>query len=356
MNPQQQGYPGFYPGYPLNSVTLQQMAAGYQGPPGFNPENCRSLYVGNLDQKVTEAILFDIFSIVGPVEGCKLIKDKSTGYGFVDYYDHQTAALALQTLNGRNIYGYEVKVNWAFAGSHREDTSSHYHIFVGDLSPEIDDRALFNAFSAFGTISSDARVMWDQNTGRSRGYGFVAFRSKEDAQRALTEMNGEWLGNRAIRCNWANQKTEQQNVDLSTVLNQTSPTNTTVYVGNLSMEVTDQMLRAIFGDFGAIEEIRVQRDKGFAFLRYTEHDSAAKAILGCHGKVIGQRAVKCSWGKERPTAAVAGPIGPQIPPGMPMPGLPPPREMVAYPPPPPYGYYQPQYGYQPNFYDPNQPY
>lgn len=53
---------------------------------------------------------------------------------------------------------------------------------------------------------SDARVMWDVNSGKSRGYGFVAFRDKTDAEQAIATMNGEWLGSRAIRCNWANQK------------------------------------------------------------------------------------------------------------------------------------------------------
>ncbi len=77
---------------------------------------------------------------------------------------------------------------------------------MGDLSPDIDDKALYNAFSPFGSIS-DARVMMDPaKPGYSRGYGFVAFRKKDDAQRALSDMNGENLGSRAIRCNWANQK------------------------------------------------------------------------------------------------------------------------------------------------------
>jgi nucleolysin TIA-1/TIAR len=292
----------------MNSAGGQALAGtpGVPSPPLFDTSNCRSLYVGNMSTKMTEALLYEIFSTVGAVETCKLIKDKnsgqSTGYGFVDYYDHATAAQAIAGLNGKAIYGSEIKVNWAFAGGHREDTSNHFHIFVGDLSPEIDDRALFNAFSAFGSIS-DARVMWDQNTGRSRGYGFVAFRKKEDAERGLTEMNGEWLGSRAIRCNWANQKltptTPTAPIDPVTVDVNVSPTNTTVYVGNLTPDVNDQMLRSVFSEFGAIEEIRMQKDKGFAFVRFQTHDSAKNAITSMHGKIIGIRAVKCSWGKER---------------------------------------------------------
>ena len=59
----------------------------------------------------------------------------------------------------------QVRVNWAFQKDQREDTSQHCHIFVGDLSNEINDRALFEAFEHCGNCS-DARVMWDHATGR----------------------------------------------------------------------------------------------------------------------------------------------------------------------------------------------
>lgn len=55
----------------------------------------------------------------------------------------------------------------------------------------------------------EAHVMWDMTTSRSRGYGFVTFREHQDALRAIQTMNGEWLGSRAIRCNWASQKPQQ---------------------------------------------------------------------------------------------------------------------------------------------------
>lgn len=48
--------------------------------------------------------------------------------------------------------------------------------------------------------------MWDPVSGKSRGFGFAAFRDKTDAEQAIATMNGEWLGSRAIRCNWATQK------------------------------------------------------------------------------------------------------------------------------------------------------
>nr|KYP50479.1 Nucleolysin TIAR [Cajanus cajan] len=45
--------------------------------------------------------------------------------------------------------------------------------------------------------------MWDQKTGRSRGFGFVSFRNQQDAQNARNDLTGKWLGSRQIRCNWA---------------------------------------------------------------------------------------------------------------------------------------------------------
>lgn len=291
-----------YPGY-----SSYQGYYGMQQPNVMDPSsNCRSLYVGNLTDKVTENLLYEIFSTIGAVESCKLIKDKNTnesaGYGFVDFFDHYTAGLALQQLNGKNIYGQDIRVNWAVINGQKEDTSNHFHVFVGDLSPEIDDKTLYSAFSPFGSIS-EARIMYDPNTNRSRGYGFVAFRRKEDAQRALAEMNGEWLGNRPIRCNWANQKNSANdvnpNLDYNSVLMQAPHSVTTVYIGGVAPDVTEYQIREAFADYGIIIEIRIQGDKGFAFVKYKTHEAAAKAIISVTGKQVGGRIVKCSWGKER---------------------------------------------------------
>lgn len=119
----------------------------------------------------------------------------------------RSAETALQTLNGRRIFDMEVRVNWAYQNTNaqKEDLTNHFHLFCGDLSPEVNDSVLQKAFMAFGSLS-DARVMWDMNTGKSRGYGFLAFRDRTDAEQAIQTMNGEWLGSRAIRVNWANQK------------------------------------------------------------------------------------------------------------------------------------------------------
>ncbi|KAF0908134.1 hypothetical protein E2562_022949 [Oryza meyeriana var. granulata] len=307
-------------------------------PPGFDTSTCRSVYVGNVHVQVTEALLREVFQSTGLVEGCKLIRKEKSSYGFVDYYDRRSAALAILTLNGRQIFGQLIRVNWAYASGQREDTTDHFNIFVGDLSPEVTDSTLFAFFSGYSSCS-DARVMWDQKTGRSRGFGFVSFRNQQDAQSAINDLNEQWLGSRQIRCNWAtkgassgDQTSDSKNVvDLTNNLtedrkektNEDAPENNpqyrTVYVGNLAHEVTQDVLHRLFHALGAgaIEEVRVQLGKGFGFVRYSDHAEAALAIQMGNGRILGGKPIKCSWGnKPTPPGTTSAPLPPPATPSL----------------------------------------
>ena len=223
----------------------------------------------------------------------------------------------------------EIRVNWAYQSntSNKEDTSNHFHIFVGDLSNEVNDEVLLQAFSAFGSVS-EARVMWDMKTGRSRGYGFVAFRERQDAEKALSSMDGEWLGSRAIRCNWANQKgqpsiSQQQAMSAmgmtpttpfghhhfpthgvqsyDMIVQQTPAWQTTCYVGNLTPYTTQNDLVPLFQNFGYVVETRFQADRGFAFVKLDTHENAAMAICQLSGYNVNGRPLKCSVGYFNPS-------------------------------------------------------
>ena len=164
--------------------------------------------------------------------------------------------------------------------------------------------------------------MWDMKTGRSRGYGFVAFRDRGDAEKALSSMDGEWLGSRAIRCNWANQKgqpsiSQQQAMaamgmtpttpfsghhhfptqgmqSFDMIAQQTPQWQTTCYVGNLTPYTTQNDLVPLFQTYGYVVETRFQSDRGFAFIKMDTHDNAAMAICQLSGYAINGRPLKCS--------------------------------------------------------------
>lgn len=324
---------------PIPTAISSPMSANVMSPtsggPGYVPRraapepNKRALYVGGLDPRVTEDVLRQIFETTGHVQSVKIIPDKNGfNYGFVEYDDPAAAERGMQTLNGRRIHNNEIRVNWAYQSNNtaKEDTSNHFHIFVGDLSNEVNDEVLLQAFSTFGPVS-EARVMWDMKTGRSRGYGFVAFRERPDAERALSSMDGEWLGSRAIRCNWANQKgqpsiSQQQAMasmgmtpttpfghhhfpthgvqSYDMVVQQTPQWQTTCYVGNLTPYTSQSDLVPLFQNFGYVTETRFQSDRGFAFIKMDTHENAAMAICQLNGYNVNGRPLKCSWGKDRP--------------------------------------------------------
>ncbi|CAN1236101.1 RNA-binding protein 208 [Linum grandiflorum] len=280
----------YHPGVLAAAMSQMEPIPSGNLPPGFDSSTCRSVYVGNIHVNVTEKLLAEVFQTAGPLTGCKLIRKEKSSYGFLDYHDRSSAAIAIMSLHGRQLYGQALKVNWAYANSQREDTSGHFHIFVGDLSPEVTDATLFACFSVYPSCS-DARVMWDHKTGRSKGYGFVSFRNQQEAQGAINDLTGKWLGNRQIRCNWATKGV------LSGEDKQSSDSQNAVVLTN--------------GSPGVIEEVRIQRDKGFGFVRYNTHEEATSAIRMGNGKIVHGKPMKCSWGsKPTPAGTVSNPLPP----------------------------------------------
>lgn len=179
------------------------------------------LYVGSLHKSVSEDSIKELFAVAGPdsIQSVKLLNDKNKigfNYAFIEFDNNDSATVALTQLNGTVLALAELKINWAFQSSNvisNTDQNGGYsdpmfNIFVGDLLPEVDDEALNKAFQKFGSLKL-ARVMWDMQTSRSRGYGFVNFGEQKDAEEALRTMNGEWICGRAIRCNWASHKQAQ---------------------------------------------------------------------------------------------------------------------------------------------------
>ncbi|EDW49114.1 GM16372, partial [Drosophila sechellia] len=155
----------------------------------------------------------------------------------------------------------------------------------------------------------DCRVVRDPQTLKSKGYGFVSFVKKSEAETAITAMNGQWLGSRSIRTNWATRKPPATKADMNAkpltfdeVYNQSSPTNCTVYCGGingaLSGFLNEEILQKTFSPYGTIQEIRVFKDKGYAFVRFSTKEAATHAIVAVNNTEINQQPVKCAWGKE----------------------------------------------------------
>jgi RNA recognition motif-containing protein len=93
-------------------------------------------------------------------------------------------------------------VNGSAQGDVREMSKK---LFVGSLSWDTNDESLRNAFSQYGEIS-EAVVISDRDTGRSRGFGFVTFEDDDAADKAVAALNGTELDGRTIRVDVAQAK------------------------------------------------------------------------------------------------------------------------------------------------------
>ena len=81
------------------------------------------------------------------------------------------------------------------------------NIYVGNLSPEVTDEDLQQAFEAFGQVSS-VNVIKDKFSGRSRGFGFVEMPAKGEAQAAIDGLNGKELKGQTLTVNEARPRPE----------------------------------------------------------------------------------------------------------------------------------------------------
>ena len=82
------------------------------------------------------------------------------------------------------------------------------NIYVGNLSPEVTDKAIREAFASFGEVTS-ARVIKDKYTGQSRGFGFVEMPVQSQAQTAIKTLNGKELMGKEIRVSEARPRRDE---------------------------------------------------------------------------------------------------------------------------------------------------
>lgn len=171
--------------------------------------------MGDLDTYMDERFVRTAFATAGhSVLNVKAIKSKMTrtpaGYCFVEFSSTQNAENALNKLNGVPVPGTNpakrFKLNWASYGKEGQSHGPEFSIFVGDLTPDVTDATLMEFFHSHYPSCKAAKVVID-NTGVSRGYGFVRFGAENERQRSLNEMQGaRGCGGKAIRVSVATPK------------------------------------------------------------------------------------------------------------------------------------------------------
>ncbi|XP_019865111.1 tRNA selenocysteine 1-associated protein 1 [Aethina tumida] len=174
-----------------------------------NMVHCQ-LWMGSLEPYMTETFIITAFRKMGenPLN-VKVMRNKFTGepagYCFVHFATDEEALDAMHKLNSKPIPGTSPIVRFRLnnaSNTGRSLLDREFSVWVGDLSPDVDDYNLYRVFSSKYNTIKTAKVILD-NSGYSKGYGFVRFGSEDEMKDSLTNMNGYiGLGSKALKiCN-----------------------------------------------------------------------------------------------------------------------------------------------------------
>ncbi len=158
-----------------------------------NSEGYLKLFVGGLNYISMRADIKSYFETFGPVSSCSLLTDKSTGksrcFAFVSIEDPDLSLKEKILSRKHEINGKIVDVKLAVEGKKREEMlDSSKKIFVGGLDPTVNNDDLREYFSKYGPVR-EACVLFDNNRGASRCFGFVTFEKRETVEKLVLNNN-----------------------------------------------------------------------------------------------------------------------------------------------------------------------
>ncbi|XP_055601353.1 ELAV-like protein 3 isoform X3 [Uranotaenia lowii] len=306
----------------ISESSTQQQNGGGGNCGGGQEDSKTNLIVNYLPQQMTQEEIRSLFSSIGEVESCKLIRDKVTGqslgYGFVNYQRVEDASKAINTLNGLRLQNKQIKVSFARPSS---EAIKGANLYVSGLPKNMLQADLESLFSPFGRIIT-SRILCDNITGEetlpysspsgdtspglSKGVGFIRFDQRIEAEKAIKELNGTIPkgSSEPITVKFANNPSSTKTVlPLAAYLgpqaarrfpgpihhptgrysavpnyryspltgdllaNAMIPTNAIangsgwcIFVYNLAPETEENVLWQLFGPFGAVQSVKVIKD------------------------------------------------------------------------------------------------
>ena len=271
--------------------------------------NTANVFIKNIPKDVKPREIFEMFNKFGEIISTKICEDEDgnlLGYGYVNYYNLDSAEKAIKELNKKEINGCKLEVTKFQKKNERfQNSIANNSIYIKNIPPEktIDD--IKNIFKKFGNIKW-GEINEDPN---KRKYAILEFDNQEIANKAKEEMNEKNVFNTEIPLyvDLLQKKAERKRYlvskigDINNKLNQENK-NCNLYVKNLPKKFTEQNLKELFEKYGEIKSVKIQRfinvikekdeykeyveSCGVGFVCFTDKDNASKAMEELNDKKL----------------------------------------------------------------------
>ncbi|XP_074661295.1 heterogeneous nuclear ribonucleoprotein Q-like [Tubulanus polymorphus] len=283
-------------GYKLDITTGQRK---YGPPPGCEESaspGCagHEVFCGKIPRDLFEDELIPLFEKCGKIWDLRLMLDHTTGlnrgFCFVTYCDKEGAQEAVKQLDNHEIKkGHAIKVNLSVANT---------RLYIGNIPKDKEKEEILEEFKKLvGLIDGVTDVIIypsSEDKKKNRGFAFLDFdnhKSASAAKKKITYHRKVW--NCDVTVDWADTQEEPDEETMEKVK--------VLYIKNLSAEVTEEMLKETFSEYGKLERVKKLKDCGFA--HFEEREDALKAMEALNGTEIGANKVEIALAKPQAKAA-----------------------------------------------------
>lgn len=188
-----------------------------------NPDDVyTNVYIKNIDESVTQEDFQKHFEQYGQITSAKLMyadQPVKTRFGFVNYMNHDEAVKCVETTLNTEFHGKTLYAGRAQSRTERieelrkrrEESANKYqgqNLYIKNIDDTVDEEKLRKAFAEFGTITS-VKIMTNDK-GASKGFGFVCYSKRDEAQAALTKMNNHMLEHKPLYVALAQRKDQRR--------------------------------------------------------------------------------------------------------------------------------------------------
>ena len=273
--------------------------------------NKANIFVKGISLNANPRDIYELFAKYGEIISTKICENEDgdlLGYGYINYYNLDSAENAIANLNKTKFMDSELEVEHFQKKNERlqvpQENSSIYIKNIPNSYSKIDD--LKKIFSKFGKIVF-GKLFQDSN---ERPYAIIVFSEAESANKAKDEMNDKKLDEKdetKLYVDLLQKKSERKRMlttkigDINNKLNQEFK-NCNLYVKNLPYDLTEEKLKEIFSKCGEVKSVKIDKyilqtkinnefveketSKGFGYVCYTSEEGAKKAKEEFDGKTL----------------------------------------------------------------------